>query len=189
MVDKKQYNASSGDVIATDNAILNTADEMKTNPEYASRLPNMHRAFWSGTVASGTTAFFALDVPAGVEVVGFGRVSTVETHTLSSLFAVGGTLGTIQDTMDGFSFDERGGGNISPVKLNKYTTITGYSARTPLIPISPLGQGSNTTPSTQTILGAQPQFDSNNKPCFIYTNNSNGAATLHLEITWQDVIV
>lgn len=188
MADITEHRPRSGQLILEDSSTLNEGDALRSASGYASRQSNFYRAFWYGEIPAATTYYFDLLVPSGYHVWGFTRSSTIRIQRVNSTFAVNGTVGAVLETMDGYRFDERGGGGIAQAALRRIDVVTGADPRSPPMPIVPDATGPLRQPSDQTESGFHPAFDENNRPTFIYENASGtDSAELYLQLSWQEL--
>lgn len=155
----------------------------------ASRVGNLYRAFLTVTVTAGTTAYFALDIPADLEVFGFTRFTEVSGDTVTSQFLTCTGFSNGAGSMAGLNFDRRSSqtSKTGQVTLREVTSPTGTIAHSPDSEIFV-----STTPvrsaSVQTEAGAQPAFDDTELPLFGYTNEAgNNDADVTIYLFWQEL--
>lgn len=189
----KQRNPLTGRVVRESGDLYNTADAARlreqADVDRASRLGNLYRGFWQGTVPFGTTTEFAIDIPAGLDLFGFTRISTAKTASLYSTFLSCTGFVSAEGPIDGLSFDRRiGKKSVSQCKIHRVSSLSGALLHSPEAELFVPTTGSVRAPSSQTEAGAQPAFDINELPAFRYENKSADTdALLALYLFWQEL--
>ncbi len=175
----------SGRIRTEDGRHVNQGDFFASNNEYASRIGRLHRTFWAGDVPAATAYDFVLLPPEGIQIYGISRTQTVLDGRLDIAFLVGGTYSSVDETMDGFNFDEVGGA--APVsQLLRVTGLSGASARTSGAPVISPETGPIRTPANQTAAGAHPRFDAASIPAFRYANPGASPVNLWFDLIWEE---
>jgi hypothetical protein len=190
----KQRNPISGRQVRESGDFYNLADysrlKEQTNIETASRLSNLYRGFWQGSIPANTTYNFVIDIPEGIDLFGFTRISTALENTLFTTFLSCRSFVSAEGPIDGLSFDRRlGKRNTSQCKIHRASSLSGvvtHSPETGLI-VPATGATTNRSPSSQTEAGAQPAFDITEIPAFRYENKTGAIAKLDFYIFWQEL--
>lgn len=188
----KQRNPRTGRSVRESGDFYNMADAArlreKADVDRASRLGNLYRGFWQGTLPAGTTYEFVLDVPAGLDLFGFTRVSTARDESIYSTFLSCTGFVSAEGPIDGLSFDRRTGRkSVSQCKIHRASSLSGIVVHSPETELFVPTTGAVKEPSVQTEVGAQPAFDSNELAAFRYENKSGGDALLTLYLFWQEL--
>lgn len=162
---------------------------IESDSAVSSRYSDFYRAWWSGQIPANTTYDFPIEIPEGIDLFGFSRVTTVLDGRVNTSFLVGGewSPGDVEYTQKGYLFDERNGGVRSQPSLLRVTGLSGASTRTPAIPIIAPSTGAVRTPSAQTESGLIPSFRAPHYPVFRYQNPGGSAVQLYLQVTWQEM--
>lgn len=174
--------------------LFNVADAARlrqlSDIDVASRQGNLYRGFWQGTVPATSTREFVIDIPAGIDLFGFSRISGVGARTLFSTFLSCTGFVSAEGPIDGRSFDRRTGRkSVSQCKIHRASSLSGVIQHSPRTEIFIADTGAIRAPSSQTEAGALPAFDENELPAFRYENESGTAATLSLYLFWQELPV
>lgn len=180
----------TGRIIREDGLPLNQADAMLADPGVASLDGTLYRGFWEGSIPGNTTYDFVIDIPAGLELFGFTRTSTVQDESLSTRFLSATGFTSAQGPIDGLSFDRRTGRkSISQCKIHRASSLSGVLTHSPAAPLAVTTATTSRVPSIQTEAGAIPAFDENEIPAFRYVNATVNPAQLKLYLFWREVPV
>lgn len=178
----------TGRVINERGESVNQADVFLSNIGVASLDGRMCRGFINRTIAAGATEVFVLDVPAGVDLIGFVRTSQVRDSTLITRFLSVTDFVSAQGPIDGLSLDRRDGRrSISEAKIHRASSVTGRLVHSPDIYLYVGTSQATRNPSVQTETGALPAFDVTELPAFEYQNDTASAAVLDIYLFWQEL--
>jgi hypothetical protein len=181
---------ASGRFLNESGGRANLADELEAWAEVdarrASRAGLLFRTFWQGTVPNGSTYYFAFDIPSGIRLIGVARYDTIIDGELDVTFGIAASLGTAQETLSGYNFDEVDGASPQAV-FKRYDTVTGFSARTPTTRLYAPSSGPDRYPATQTSADIRPVFNQSTIPVLRFVNSSGSDVDLHTYLIWQEV--
>lgn len=167
--------------------LLNQADAMVANATVGSRSGRLYRSFWEGQVPAATAYHWVVRPPVGTHLFGVVRTSTVLEGRLDVTFLVGGSFSAVEESKDGFNFDESLE-DIALTKFERVSGLTGASQRSSSAPIISPASGPVRAPSAQTAAGAHPKFTNTLFPVFEYSNpDATDPVNLWLDIVWEEV--
>ena len=180
----------TGRIIREDGLPLNQADAMLADPGVAALDGTLYRGFWEGSLPGNTTYNFVIDIPAGLDLLGFSRITTVQDQSISSRFISVTGFTSAQGPITGLSFDRRAGRkSVSQCAIHRAATVSGVLQHSPAAPLSVATATAQRVPSVQTEVGAIPAFDSGELPGFQYINATGNPAQLKLYLFWREVPV
>lgn len=192
--DINSYRLSSGRMLKEDGGVLNQADYIRAqrlaNVEQQSRDGTLHRSWWSGSIPASTTYYFAIQIPAGLDLFGVFREVVVESGSVRASFAVGGAIsGTTGEAQGPYNFNNVDG----PDAVSSFDRVTlvdpgALELQTaPRLLAAPTG-GSVRQPSAQTAAGAHVKHDASIFPFFVLQNIlGNQLAECQITVFWQEL--
>jgi len=187
-----QFTPRTGRLIRESGDFFNVGDSARlrelSDIDVSARLGNLYRGFWEGTVPANTTYDFVIDMPEGLDLFGFTRISTAVDVSLYTTFLSCTGFVSAEGPIDGLSFDRRQGKkSVSQCKIHRASSLSGVVTHSPEQLLFVPSTGSVRAPSAQTEAGALPAFDSQEIPAFRYENKSGSPSTLTLYLFWQEL--
>ena len=108
-----QFTPRTGRLIRESGDFFNVGDSARlrelSDIDVSARLGNLYRGFWEGTVPANTTYDFVIDMPEGLDLFGFTRISTAVDVSLYTTFLSCTGFVSAEGPIDGLSFDRRQG--------------------------------------------------------------------------------
>lgn len=190
---RKQYLDSggyrSGRIITEAGDIANHAEALMGDIGLASRNGTLFRGFWQDAIPGETTYDFVIDVPAGIDLFGFVRVSETLTETIKTTFLTCTGYTSAEGPISGLSLDRREGRrSVSQGKIHRASAITEPLQHSPERTLYVGTPGPARAPSSQTDAGAEPAFDSTELPVFRYENTGAQPTTVSFYLFWQELL-
>lgn len=168
--------------------IDNTAERL-TSVKRASRDATLFRGFWQDDIAPLTTYDLVLDIPAGVDLFGFTRITSARTTTIHTTFFTVTSFVSAEGPFFGRTLDRRAGRAANSLAaIHRASSVSGELQHDPEAELYVATAGPVRAPSGQTETGAQPAFDSSELPMFRLENRDDTlTANVSLYIFWQEL--
>lgn len=182
----------TGRIIAEDGTTENEADLARFKKELSIEAQSLngtlYRGFWEGTIANGTVTDFVIDIPEGLDLLGFVRNSQVRDGTVRTRFLTCTGYTSAEGPIVGKSLDRREGRKSdSQGAIHRASALTGVIQHSPEIELSVQTATATRVAAIQTEAGAIPAFYSGELPAFRYLNDSGGTARLSIYLFWAEL--
>lgn len=166
----------------------NTAERL-ASVKRASRDGTLFRGFWQDDIPPLTAYDLVLDIPDGIDLFGFTRITSAGAVSIYTTFFTVTSFVSADGPYIGRSLDRRKGQRSNSLSaIHRASSVAGGVQQDPEVELYVATAGPVRAPSGQTETGAQPAFDSSEMPMFRLENKDDTiTAKATLYIFWQEL--
>lgn len=150
----------------------------------------IYQASWRGQIGANSTIYFGQPVTNGGSIRGISFAGVIQGGPVEYRLCVGSTLGTVQETIQGYNADRRKLGSPEFTSDNPVVLVASATAGT-VIDRS-FGQapatGASRSAAGLSAAGIGGIYDGASQPCFTLQNTSNAVVEIALTWIWKERI-